>query len=799
MPPIIQTAIGFLRPLYNPAKEVKHPEARMKATALAVFLLVAMPLAALLILFHWQTSPDLLILDAIGLTGLIVAYGLSRSPYTAYAPWVVIITIWVWSTSTALAIDEKGISQSPLIWLILTLPLAYLFLSDMALQGVLLVNTGIILAYEIAHPGVLHILALMYALRLLVFFAKLQRRYYMQQSSSSEARFQAVYDRVPVGITIGDIEGNILQANQAFCEMLGYDEHEILRLNIRDFTPPEDLQLEMTQIQPLRMGKTSYQIEKRYIRKDGSVFLGRFTGTMLNSELGVGMIEDITAQRENEAHIRRSGQSFRRLSENSPDLICRVDLNGYLLYVNRHLADAWKISPDDLIGKHFSDVEPDKALVEQWSETLNRCITTSAPVAIEFTTEMQDGLWYFQSHYVPEFDDDNRVESVLVVSRNITDLRQYETALKRSEERYRNILNALPDMIMTFDRDGHYLDAIPSAKFPPANPQHELIGKSVTEILGEQAGAGAVQKIQEVLQTGKTCLVEYERDGHQFEMRLLPFEDEQVMAIIRDITSRASEEANRMEATRQEERVRVMQRFMEKAAHDLLTPLTIMQTNLYLMMRTTDDTKTLRRVEILEDQTAHIEELIRDLLKMSQMNRDALDFLPTDLQQLVWQTLREKQTSTDHPIHLQAVDNLPLVEVDQSEIRFVLNELLDNALVHSQADAPIIIQLAQEEEYIRLSVIDQGEGIPARDLEHIFEPFYRAFARQTNKGGFGLGLTIVLWIIQAHNGDIEVISEEGKGSTFHIRLPLVADGQPIKLQNREVLNLADGAEEDTQY
>ena len=123
--------------------------------------------------------------------------------------------------------------------------------------------------------------------------------------------------------------------------------------------------------------------------------------------------------------------------------------------------------------------------------------------------------------------------------------------------------------------------------------------------------------------------------------------------------------------------------------------------------------------------------------------------------------------STDLP------DKLPPVKIDPHRITQVLRKLLENAVTHTAKGGAITVTAGQQDTWVRVSVDDTGEGIPAEDLPNIFERFYRVDKSRTRAtGGSGLGLTIAKRLVEAHGGRIEARSEPGKGSSFSFTIPV---------------------------
>jgi signal transduction histidine kinase len=112
------------------------------------------------------------------------------------------------------------------------------------------------------------------------------------------------------------------------------------------------------------------------------------------------------------------------------------------------------------------------------------------------------------------------------------------------------------------------------------------------------------------------------------------------------------------------------------------------------------------------------------------------------------------------------------VEADVARVRQLLLILIDNALRHTPSGGKVSVGVIRQNGHARITVTDNGEGIPPADLPHIFERFYRADkARSRENGGSGLGLAIAKWIVDAHRGDIEVKSFQGKGTEVEVSLP----------------------------
>ncbi|MYC93999.1 MAG: HAMP domain-containing histidine kinase [Caldilineaceae bacterium SB0661_bin_32] len=222
-------------------------------------------------------------------------------------------------------------------------------------------------------------------------------------------------------------------------------------------------------------------------------------------------------------------------------------------------------------------------------------------------------------------------------------------------------------------------------------------------------------------------------------------------------------------------------------AHELRTPLSVLEGNLRAIL---DDVYPLEKAEIarLYDQTRHLHRLVDDLRLLAQAEARQLPLqrYPSNLAVLLKEAAElfsplagEKSISLNTNLPRSSV----LVAVDRMRLAQTLQNLLANALQHTPAGGVITLSLQTEEETAVIAIADNGEGIAAEDIPHVFDRFYRGDKNRTrDTGGVGLGLAIAQALVKAHDGEIEVASAgAGQGSTFTIRLPLAQAGHPQDL------------------
>jgi len=218
------------------------------------------------------------------------------------------------------------------------------------------------------------------------------------------------------------------------------------------------------------------------------------------------------------------------------------------------------------------------------------------------------------------------------------------------------------------------------------------------------------------------------------------------------------------------------QRFLADVSHELRTPLTVIKGNVDLMrrMKQVDE----ESLDNIEDEADRLTRLVGDLLLEAQAESGKLPlhFAPVEMDTLLLEVFKEMRILARERVQLRLpeIDQI-MINGDRDRLKQVLINLIANAIKYTPQGGEVVLSLGKFGDSARLIVHDTGLGIPAEDLPHIFERFYRAEkSRSRSKvGGFGLGLSIAYWIVNHHGGQIEVDSAEGKGTTFCIYLPML--------------------------
>jgi signal transduction histidine kinase len=223
-----------------------------------------------------------------------------------------------------------------------------------------------------------------------------------------------------------------------------------------------------------------------------------------------------------------------------------------------------------------------------------------------------------------------------------------------------------------------------------------------------------------------------------------------------------------------EERRRAM---VADIAHELRTPVTAIQCNLELMLDGALEPR-VENIAPIYDQLLLLARLVLDLqdLALADLGKLSLRREPVDLAKLAERialTVRPQLEEAGITLALDAPEPLPPLEVDVYRIEQILLNLLSNARRYTPAGGRITLTVRAADTQVQLQISDSGHGIPAEELPHIFQRFYRGDrSRSRQTGGAGLGLAIAKNLVEAHGGQICVTSRPGRGTTFTVSLPL---------------------------
>ncbi|MFK5948763.1 MAG: response regulator [Methylococcales bacterium] len=354
----------------------------------------------------------------------------------------------------------------------------------------------------------------------------------------------------------------------------------------------------------------------------------------------------------------------------------------------------------------------------------------------------------------------------------------FRKTTSENENRLQTLLDNISDAIITIDSKGIMLTVNNAVEHLFGYRPSELIGENINILMTEPYSSMHnsyllnYQKTGQAHVIGKTREVEgLRKNGEVFEVELwvhvLQFNKQtQYMGIIRDISERKHLDTLKTE-------------FISTVSHELRTPLTSIRGSLGMLKSGVlgeVSKKAERMIELAHNNTERLINLVNDILDVEkiQAGKMLLNFEDVNITSLVKQSIEANETyakSCNVTLKLSAGERDYHVYADSQRLHQVMANLISNAAKFSPEKGVVCIEISKKNNFICVSITDQGLGIPEQYRHKIFQKFSQVDSSDTRqKGGTGLGLNITKAIIDHHGGHINYTTEEGKGSTFFFEL-----------------------------
>ena len=474
-----------------------------------------------------------------------------------------------------------------------------------------------------------------------------------------------------------------------------------------------------------------------------------------------------------------------------------VNPNGTIQTVNEATLQLLGFQEDELLGKPVSVIFPKEG--NPFGDTpVDEFLTQETGFNAEVTYLAKD------SRHIPMFfsaavmrGDEGKLQGIACVAQDFTERKKAEEKLAQLSRQNQLILDSAGEGIYGLDDQGRATFVNPTAARMIGHDPEKLIGQPMHLLLHHSYSDGSPYStelcpIHAAFKTGamqhRDTEVFWRKDGTCFPVEYTgtPIEDERgqhVGAVVtfRDITERkkAAEELRKANQKLQE-LDHLRSQFFADISHELRTPLTIIRGEAEVTLRgekmAVQEYRTvLYRIVELTDQ---VNKLVNDLLFLARSESGTIQIEkhPTSLSEILTDVQRAGGILAGRKnitVTLNRPDDNGVVQGDPQRLKQLFMILVDNAVHYTDPGGAVEINLTKEGGYGKVSIADNGIGIPPEDLSHVFERFYRVkHSGNLFHVGAGLGLPIAKWISEAHQGTISLVSTQGSGTVVTVHLPL---------------------------
>ncbi|MEI7989517.1 MAG: PAS domain S-box protein, partial [Chloroflexota bacterium] len=627
-----------------------------------------------------------------------------------------------------------------------------------------------------------------------------ERKQTEEQVNILMERFELAARAAHLGVWDWDIENDRLTWDDRMYDLYGTNKKTFsgaYETWLNGLHPEDRASSDEISQQALR-GEKEYDTEFRVIWPDGTVRWLKAYGQVIRNSDGkplrmIGINFDISAQKSSIDALARMEDRYRKIMIATPDNIILLDEDMLIQYIN-HVSPG--LNEKEVLGSKWLDwlelADRTRAL-KAFEHTLN----TGEGTTIEFRANGLDRkMTWFEVKFALVPGDKNR--EIVLVAHDITERRQFDEALRKSEEQYRLINNASQDSIYSFDMDDRFTSAnrhlCEELKLSP----EEIIGKTPSELGFPESRCNDLAEMhKKVLETNRTHVFEGDTpmpDGqvHVFELTMNPLHDSEsrivgIAETSRDITDiKRAEVDNRLlsEQLLQAQKMESVGQLAGGVAHDFnnLLGVIIGHSEIALNKISENDPTRVYFKEIF-DAAQRSADLTRQLLAYAR--KQTINPKVLDLNGIVNSMLMMLQRMIGEDIDLvwNPGEGKLTVKIDPTQVDQVLANLIVNARDAIKDVGKITIETGRVEFdreycsrhaevipgiYIMLAVSDNGTGMDRETQSHLFEPF---FTTKSIGEGTGLGLATVFGIVKQNNGFINVYSEPQKGTTIKIYLP----------------------------
>lgn len=784
----------------QPAPSVTNVHERQKVYLFSAVMLLNCLSLGLASFIWWYYSPEIRMVLILANVFCWIEYALSRSPFYRWGMWVYSLSSYAIIIGSYLLIDYTH-PEIALMYLAIPLMLVGLILRARDLLLNLLVCVAGLLVIAVLHPKNAYLVwSLTVFIVTIGLFASIWlmiNKAYREEAQDNQQRYRDLMNANHEGILIVAYDDfKILDVNPAFERIIGYPSEEIIGRYPVEFLERRSKIVARHMWQ--EKDQTPHELEGK--RKNGSTFYIEASlkpYTYRNQAAYVIIIQDIAVKKAAEKALIESEQRFKAIFDHTYQFMGLLEADGTIIDLNPSALNFAGVNLRAVVGKPLWDTVWWNYSTEAQDLIKEKINEAAQGYFVRFEAQLQgrnERKITSDLSITPVKNDAGQVIMLIPEGRDISANKQEEQKRREYELRYQALFKHTADAVLIIDLTGKPISANERALTMLQCRMDEILSAGLTTFVVEDDRYKSLDMLKR-LRDGEDVPPFYERkmrrnNGEIFiaEISAMLVRDANgsplyIQSMIRDTSDRRKAEQDRFYLELERERTKMLEQFIAQASHHFRTPITNIKTSLYLLPRFREfPERQTAQFKILGTELERLEKLLEDLLMVTRLKKEDSEYsvAHVDVQLLLREVQGKISTRSLYNTltwsWAELAEGQLLIIGDKSRLARAILNIVDNAMLYTPEGGTVTIRCYAHNNWAVIEIEDTGMGIAEADMPYIFENFFRTeHAKERDSTSSGLGLPISQQIIERHRGAIRVGSEQGKGTTVQVILPILLD------------------------